>query len=372
MTTYLDFHILQSVPPSNLNRDDTGSPKSAVYGGVRRARASSQSWKRAARREFSAHLDAAELGYRTLRVVELIAGAIQAQAPDVAEADRIRWAEEALKALGIKLKSPAKAKQADAGAPAQLATSEYLIFLSTGQIENLAALAIAADGGPINKAEAKRAATSDHGIDVSLFGRMVADDATLNVDAAVQVAHAISTHAVTQEFDYYTAVDDRNPREETGAGMIGTIEFNSATLYRYATLNVDALRANLGDDEATTRAAVAFFTSFVKSMPTGKQNTFANRTLPSLVAVRVRADQPISLVEAFESPVTADGEGWMRRSVSKLAQHCQDTDSAYGTAGLTGAGVMAIGDLADLAAPLGESMSLDELGALVAGATRAS
>jgi len=118
-------------------------------------------------------------------------------------------------------------------------------------------------------------------------------------------------HAVDNEFDYFTAVDDvkhASEDEDAGAGMIGTVEFNSSTLYRYATVDVDLLHHNLGDDDrATTRAVQAFVRAFVESMPTGKQNTFANRTLPDAVVVTVRDTQPVNLVGAFEDAVVADG-----------------------------------------------------------------
>ena len=114
---------------------------------------------------------------------------------------------------------------------------------------------------------------TDHSIDIALFGRMVAEPNALNVDAACQVSHAIGVGAVEREYDYYTAVDDEKKRSEEadeGAGMIGTIEFASATVYRYATINVGMLRENLGDDAVVDRAIELFVDSFVRSMPTGQ------------------------------------------------------------------------------------------------------
>ncbi|MEU3574584.1 type I-E CRISPR-associated protein Cas7/Cse4/CasC, partial [Kitasatospora sp. NPDC036755] len=157
-----------------------------------------------------------------------------------------------------------------------------------------------------------------HPVDVALFGRMVADIPGLNVDAATQVAHAISTHAAELEFDYYTAVDDENTADETGAGMIGTIGFNSATLYRYATVGLHQLRENLGDDKAAVDAVDLFVDSFARSMPTGYGNSFAHRTRPSLVAVVLRADQPVNLVSAYENPVPAS-RGIVAESARRLA-----------------------------------------------------
>src|SRR5690606_3506822 len=117
-----------------------------------------------------------------------------------------------------------------------------------------------------HRARAKAPAAPRPSVAIALFGRMVADVADINVDAAVQVAHALSVHRVDNESDYYTAVDDENTDDETGAGMIGTVDFNSATLYRYAALGVHQLAATLGeglrDDEPRTepvrRAVEAF------------------------------------------------------------------------------------------------------------------
>jgi CRISPR system Cascade subunit CasC len=275
---FIDVHILQTVPPSNLNRDDTGSPKTAYYGGVRRSRVSSQAWKRATRKAFDDLLAKDQLGVRTKRVVALIAERIADRAPDLANPQDL--ATRALKATGIKLVSPRAAKDAPAAAEPEADQPGYLLFLSSSQIDRIADLAVKAAraGGTVEAKAAKQAADQNNSVDVSLFGRMVADATDLNVDAAAQVAHALSVHAVENEFDYFTAVDDKAPEDNAGAGMIGTVEFNSATLYRYATVNVAALQRNLGEANATVEAVRAFLRAFVTSMPTGKQNTFANRT----------------------------------------------------------------------------------------------
>lgn len=330
MTTYIDIHILHDVPPSNINRDDTGSPKSAVYGGVRRARVSSQAWKRATRIGYRDFIDETQIGHRTTRLVELLAARIAAAEGDVGGEEAERLATQTLSALGLKLKA-ARASKGNPTSEPEAPRTEYLVFLSAQQLEALAELAMRHRDGKVPAKEAKDAVKVGHGIDVALFGRMVADDASLNVDAAVQVAHALSTHAVEIESDYYTAVDDDNPAEETGAGMIGTIEFNSATLYRYATINVDRLHESLGDPAVTAQAAAAFVRSFVRSMPTGKLNTFGNRTLPEGVLVMVRNDQPISLVGAFENAMTADTSGgFMVPSARAFAAHSRGISQMYG------------------------------------------
>jgi CRISPR system Cascade subunit CasC len=332
--TIVDIHVLQTVPPSNINRDDTGSPKTAVYGGVRRARVSSQAWKRATRVHFQATLDPSEVGMRTKRVAELVAEQIVAQAPKLREQAN-DLATKVLTKAGIKMVEAKAKKGADVVEPA---LSGYLLFLSARQAHNLAALAVTVGQSADQsvaldaiKGEAKAAADSEHSIDIALFGRMVADQKDLGVDASAQVAHAISVHAVENEFDYFTAIDDRSPEDQSGAGMIGTVEFNSSTLYRYATVDVNALQDNLGSVEATAKAVKAFVTSFVRSMPTGKQNTFANRTLPEGVVVIVRDSQPINLVQAFESAVTvSSGQSRVSEACNRLACEAQEIDEAYG------------------------------------------
>ena len=356
MSTYVDIHVIQSLPPSCVNRDDSGSPKSAVYGGVRRLRVSSQSWKRAARLYFNNLLDASDVGVRTKRVAELLAARITEDAPDLAESAP-NLVGEVFKAAKIKLSAPRKKD-----GPLE---SGYLLFLSTSQIARLAELAIAAArGGEALDAKAvKKIFKEAHAVDIALFGRMVADNTDLNIDAACQVAHAISTHAAENEYDFFTAVDDeksRSEEEDAGAGMMGTVEFSSATMYRYATVNIDMLRHNLGDGQAGLRALEVFIRGFCLSMPTGKQNTFANRTVPEAVVVTVREDQPVSLVGAFEEAVPADAaRGYVARSVEALARHAATIEDNYGLEPLRSF-VVALTD-SNAVASLGERVSFTDL-----------
>ena len=365
MSTYVDIHIIQSLPPSCVNRDDSGSPKSAVYGGVRRLRVSSQSWKRATRLYFNDILDAKDVGVRTKRVVEVLAERITEDAPELADA-AAGLAEKVFAAARIKLAPPRGKKDA----PQE---SGYLLFLSTSQIERLAGLAIASarGGEALDAKTVKKIFKEEHAVDIALFGRMVADDTDLNVDAACQVAHAISTHAAENEYDFFTAVDDdksRSEEEDAGAGMMGTVEFSSATMYRYATVNLDMLVENLGDDDAALRALEVFIKGFCLSMPTGKQNTFANRTLPEAVVVSVRDDQPVSLVGAFEKPIrTNEADGYLTRSVEALAEHARAIEDNYGLKPLAGfvvalkGGDILVPEGPDAPAPLGERVSFTEL-----------
>lgn len=372
MTTYIDIHALQTVPPSNINRDDTGAPKSAQFGGVRRARVSSQAWKRATRAEFNSHLDQSELGERTMFVAERIAEAIARKAGTLGDKAE-EMAVEVLKATGLKVEKP-KAKDGVDEAELRWKT-QYLVFVSRAQIEKLADLAIAAaeEGKAVPKKDAKAALNDDHSIDVALFGRMIADAADLNVDACCQVSHAISVHAVSTEFDYFTAVDDNAAEDNAGAGMIGTVEFNSSTLYRYANVNADELAASLGSVEAAARAVEAFVKAFVVSMPTGKQNTFANRTLPDLVVVRVRGDQPVNLAEAFENAIEGT-EGRTKKAAIALGRYSAQLDEAYAGPAEAG-GYLATGGAAELEAQealatFGERVNLDGLAQLAAQAVQ--
>lgn len=347
--TIIEVHALQTVPPSNVNRDDTGSPKTAVFGGKRRARVSSQAWKRATRVAFDDLLDRTELGVRTKRVVDLVADRIIELDPAL-EASATTLAEGVVTSTGLKLE---KAKRTKAGGQ----TSEhqetgYLVFVSRRQVDLLAEKAVElASGDDVAAAlkafKGRGLLKAEHAVDVCLFGRMVADDTDLNVDAAAQVAHAISVHAVDNEYDYFTAVDDVKrdaADEDAGAGMIGTVEFNSSTLYRYATVDVDRLHDNLGDAEATRRAVRAFVQAFVESMPTGKQNTFAHRTLPDAVVVTVRDTQPVNLVGAFEDAVLA-GHDRTRLHVAarRLGERAGEVADVLGQRPVT-AWAVAVGD----------------------------
>ncbi|GAA1660115.1 type I-E CRISPR-associated protein Cas7/Cse4/CasC [Glycomyces endophyticus] len=321
--TIIEFHALHTVPPSNLNRDDTGSPKTAVFGGVRRSRVSSQSWKRAIRLDFRETLDSTDLGWRTKQIVRLVAERVMT----ISNIDGPTARDLTVKAFNAGMIEVKIQKKGD-----EIEESGYLVFLSRNQINELAeAIATAfGKGEKLGKKQVTEILKANNSIDLALFGRMVAKEKFLNVDAACQVAHAISVHGVATDYDYYTAVDDQKDEEaESGAGMIGTVEFNSATLYRYANLDVDRLRENLGDDAATTRAAVAFTRSFIRAMPSGKMNTFANRTLPEVVLVTVRDSQAINLAGAFEQPI-AETNGRLERTCEELRNHLVEVAKTYG------------------------------------------
>ncbi|MGF0168306.1 type I-E CRISPR-associated protein Cas7/Cse4/CasC [Streptomyces koyangensis] len=379
----VDIHILQNVPPSNMNRDDTGTPKSAYYGGERRARVSSQAWKKATRERFQQLLPPEELGVRTKRVVEALAERITERDATVAD-NAVKLAEEVLSvATGSKLEVPKRKAKGDDGSDGVLPESKYLMFLSRRQLDALADVAVVeSDGGnPATLkaalkdkkrkvgARARAALDTRHSVDIALFGRMVADAADLNVEAAAQVAHALSVHRSELESDYYTAVDDLSGDSESGAGMIGTIDFNSSTLYRYAAVDVDELHRNLGvglnpeqpPSVPAAKALTSFLEAFITSLPTGKINTFAHHTRPSVVVVKLRDRWPLSFVGAFETPVPrSESGGFLRQSCERLATHMTEMERAYGLSS-NPTWVFRVGKETESLTGLGDALTLEAL-----------
>lgn len=336
MSLFVEFHLIQNFAPSNLNRDDTGAPKEALFGGYRRARVSSQCFKRATRQAVSEHelLPVEFRGVRTKKLKSLLLEKL-AHRDQVEAEGRI---EIALSAAGLKLKDDGK--------------TEYLLFLGEGEISGLAQLVdeyweeLTPVAGAEKKAKkdakasapvevqkkAKGLLNGAKAVDVALFGRMLADMPEVNQDAACQVAHAISTHKVDREFDYFTAVDDKGAADEAGASMIGQVEFNSATLYRYAVLDAQKLFSNLQRDSELTLSAVDAFTqAIVRAIPTGKQNSFAAHNAPAFVGVAIRRSAPLNLANAFEKPVQPRGDQALSsQSVVTLAAYEKQLSAMYG------------------------------------------
>lgn len=353
---FLELHMLQNFAPSCLNRDDTNSPKDCEFGGYRRARISSQCIKRAIRRHFQDYplLSQAHLAKRTKLLVDMLTERFTADGKDREIAKAV--AETALRSCGLDIKSDGK--------------TEYLVFLGQGEIAALAeaciqhwdGLAAAAGETEVEgdkKARKKASKTAvpeefrkkvdallDGGkaADLALFGRMLADLPTKNIDAACQVAHAISTNEVSMEFDFYTAVDDLQPREETGAGMMGTVEYNSACFYRYANIDFNQLVKNLGGDQELARTAVqAFLTAAVQAIPTGKQNSMAAHNPPSLVFAVVREHGLWSLANAFVEPVRPGRDGnLIQKSITALEKYWQRLIIAFGEEGIKEKAALAV------------------------------
>jgi CRISPR system Cascade subunit CasC len=346
----LELHVIQNFAPSNLNRDDTNSPKSCEFGGARRARISSQCIKRSLRRAFQASglLSQERLAIRSKRFREELVQRLVADGKPADEAGVV--VQTALNSIGIQTGSDGK--------------SQYLLFLGRGEVDAIYELLrdqwsvllsehregqkkkeVATDAMKRLKAELLERLDGGRAVDLALFGRMLADLPEKNIDAASQVAHAISTHRVAAEFDYYTAVDDLRPEDTAGADMIGTVEFNSACFYRYLNVDVEQLVENLhGDRELAVAAIGALLDAVRDAVPTGKQNSFAAHNPPSFMFALVRDRGAWSLANAFLKPVEADRDtDLVAASIRALDKHWGDLTRVYGDPSTTKAVVM-VGD----------------------------
>jgi CRISPR system Cascade subunit CasC len=348
----VETHIIQNFAPSNLNRDDTGSPKDCEFGGYRRARISSQCLKRAVREAFRKGklLPEERLARRTKRLVDGLTKRLVAAGKDSDAASGV--VEAALAGVGFKVDEKTNKTQ-------------YLLYLGEDEIDRIGlvcasnwdALAAVnpqraggneqpARGGARDAKQAGRQAVpkevSDairaildggRAADLALFGRMLADLPEHNIDAACQVAHALSTNQVSVEFDYYTAVDDLKPDDTAGADMIGTVEFNSACFYRYANVDVKQLTRNLGDDtELARQSLAAFLRATVEAIPTGKQNSMAAQNPPSFMMTVVREAGLWSLANAFVRPVRLGRDGdLVDLSIRALDSYWDKLNGMYGT-----------------------------------------
>jgi CRISPR system Cascade subunit CasC len=317
----IELHILQSFPVSCLNRDDVGAPKTAVFGGATRARISSQCLKRAIRehaKELSPQLFA---GNRSRLIITPLADALKKHG--VADAK----ATETAKAVGDHL-----ATADEAAAKKGELKVKTLMFLSPAEVDALAGeLAKVVKKEPqakeVEKAVAKacKSAALKDAADIAIFGRMVASDHSLTVEGAGLFGHALSTHKADNDIDFFSAVDDLQPQEEAGAGMTGTLEFTSATYYRYAGLNLDLLAdaGHLGVLAPPERRSVVdtFLRAVILAVPGARKNSMNAQTLPGYVlGLFKETGQPLQLVNAFEKPVSSRN-GLMDASVAALKQH---------------------------------------------------
>ena len=360
----LELHILQSFAPSNLNRDDTGSPKDCEFGGVRRARISSQCLKRSVRTRFQQNglITEGRLGVRSRSLGEEVVRLLE----------RLGLTEgEASKASSVAFQI------LEAGLDEQ-GDSKVLVFLSRAGLDSFAQACVKNKEELLRleiemkkaKQKPKKSAAKESveeedadeskkapawvkavpkklkdeldvifkgaAVDLALFGRMVAKQPKgrdrRGVVAATQVAHALSTHKVDLEFDFYTAVDDLQPEGETGAGMMGTVEYNAACFYRYANIDLGQLRTNLPGNAALAREAVeAFLKASIEAVPSGKQNSMAAQNPPSLVLVVLRESGLWSLANAFLKPVRATGGGdLMTASMAALGDYWGKLTAMYG------------------------------------------
>lgn len=326
MTTFLQLHLLTFYAPSNLNRDDLGRPKSAIVGGTTRLRVSSQSLKRAWRVSdvFQTRL-AGHLAKRTQRIGEVIFQHLQS----------LGQTPEAAKKLTLDI-LPVFGKPED-GADKNPLLTKQLAFISAE--EQAAALALAERLAAGEKVEAKKLASeilrrTDAAADLAMFGRMLADNPDYNREAAVQVAHAITTHKSAIEDDYYTAVDDlKTSAEDAGAGFLGEAGFGAGLFYLYLCIDRELLVRNLGGDSTLAgEACVALVEAAATIAPAGKQASYASRAHASFVLAERGSAQPRSLAAAFLKPVAEVEEGgdMMVASIIRLQKLRCGFAEAYG------------------------------------------
>lgn len=339
----IELHILQSFPVTCLNRDDVGAPKTAIFGGCTRARVSSQCWKRAIR---TCAKDKAPAfgGQRTRLILGQLRTLFEEAGKDEKSAIALATAaSEAISTLGN----------------AEKGTVKTLVFFSPQELRAVADAMLSAgigddllvagdpnaEKGKRDKAAkkvndaAKKAVKSlgskvKDAADIVIFGRMVADDHTLTVEGAGLFSHALSTHAVSNEIDFFSAVDDVKPEDDAGAGHIGTLEFNSACYYRYVGLNLDLLQKDshlkhFSEDERSS-VVRTFLEASLMAVPTARKNSMFGFNPPAFVLGLRREGQPLSLVNAFEKGIhVKNGSGYVVPSTEALMGHWKSLKATY-------------------------------------------
>ncbi len=339
----IELHILQSFPVTCLNRDDLGAPKSALFGGVPRARVSSQCWKRAVR--VFAHEARPEL-FSASRS-KILGPAIEKAARDLGANEKM---VSAVKEIVLDAMNRDEKKQD---------MVKTLFFFSPKSLENVIRPLVTEGEKKItpeivegllsgDEKKVKKAKAADEKLskdllkafgdgvtdaaDIALFGRMVADDASQTVEGATLFSHALSTHAVRSELDFFSAVDDeKKDADDAGAGQLGTIEYSSACYYRYIGVNLDLLnRSNLFDQEQIMTVLENFVRAAILANPSARKNSMFGQTLPSYVLAVKRSGQPISLANAFEKPILAKNGGFVEPSIAALKKEWADIKAAFG------------------------------------------
>lgn len=317
MSHFIQLHLLTAYPPANLNRDDLGRPKTAIMGGAKRLRVSSQSLKRTWRT--SALFEDAVGQHRGMRTKQVgVQAAARLQEKGVKEKDAKAWAVEIAKVFGDVAKGELETSQLVHVGPEEQAAVDALV-------EKLADEQRAPEKEDLELLRHKPSA-----VDIALFGRMLAASPAYNVEAACQVAHAITVHAAEVEDDYFTAVDDLNSGDEhRGAAHVGEAGFGAGLFYGYVCIDRRQLIENLGGDEALAdRAIAALVEAAVKTSPKGKQNSFGSRAHASYVLAETGGQQPRSLSAAFLRPVA--GQDQALDAIARLERQARAFDEAYG------------------------------------------
>lgn len=306
--TRIEYHILQSFPVTCLNRDDVGAPKTAVVGGVTRARVSSQCWKRQVRLAMPAF--GIKLAARTKQAETLFVRACLEAGAD----------ETSAQACGKKI--------------AEQLIDDTLLFISDSEARAFAEYAreLEFDVAKIKDKElakvAKKAISpAVDALDIALFGRMVAKAADMNVEAAASFAHAISTHRVSNEVEFFTALDDL--QTEPGSAHMGSLEFNSATYYRYVSLDLGQLAQSLGEEDLK-KAIAAFTQALFVAVPNARQTTQSGASPWEFARVLVRKGQRLQV--PFETPVQKGRDGgYLQPSIEALKSYLDKKEKLSGS-----------------------------------------
>ena len=322
----IEIHILQSFPVSCLNRDDVGAPKTALFGGTSRARISSQCLKRAIREKAKEIYPSLFQGNRSRLIVTPLVEQLKKNGLDETKAvDLAKQVGDYLATLD------------DAAAKKGELKVKTLMFLSPAEVAALGKeLAQTVTKDPKAKIEkviskaCKSAALKD-AADIAIFGRMVASDHSLTLEGAGMFSHALSTHKADNDLDFFSAVDDLQPEDQAGAGMTGTLEFTSATYYRYGALNLGLLKQHLvalsGDD--LNKVIDAFLRAVILAVPGARKNSMNANTLPAYVLGIVKdKGQPIQLINAFEKPIVSKN-GILDASIAALKEHYEQMKKTW-------------------------------------------
>ncbi|MEK3454424.1 type I-E CRISPR-associated protein Cas7/Cse4/CasC [Salmonella enterica subsp. enterica] len=326
MTTFIQLHLLTAYPAANLNRDDTGAPKTVVLGGATRLRISSQSLKRAWRTsELFEQALAGHIGIRTGRIAREAAQILVDSGIDAKKA--VEYVKNIANCFG-KVKEDKKPKDELTNAE-----TEQLVHISPAEFEAVKALArrLAEEKRPATEEEAELLRHDRMAVDIAMFGRMLAKKTDFNVEAACQVAHAFSVSETIIEDDFFTAVDDlrQASAEDAGAGHLGETGFGSALFYTYICIDKDLLVKNLnGNEELANKTLRAFTEAALKVSPTGKQNSFASRAYASWALAEKGTDQPRSLAAAFYEPI--NGTDQLNVAVKRITSLHKNMNKVYG------------------------------------------
>ncbi len=322
---FLNYHVLISHSPSCLNRDDMNMQKSAVFGGARRVRVSSQSLKRAMRK--SGYYEQ-ELGSPSDRTIHL--GMLRNKYVDLLS-DRFHE-DLVTRTLGLIAGKDATAGDAKADAVAPWSITE---------VERLCEIVRAADEKSLDPKKLEKLvsdesaslrASAAKAVDIALSGRMATSGLMTKIDGAMAVAHSITTHAVDADIDWFTAVDDLVEEEgEVGAGHLNTQEFSSGVFYRYASLNIGQLMTNMGADRKAALDVAAHMARLMATVvPDAKRNSFGQDN-PADFLFMSFSDMPLSFANAFEKPIQSlNGSGFLTPSLRALEDYMERVHKGYG------------------------------------------